>query len=169
VNASVSNTVKSNDSYFKQSLPNVYNKMAQVLEQRGVYQQALEYIKDSLSQKSDLPMTYDIEADVLEGLHRYTECIAAEQQAIRLSDGKYSWMQFRLGNCYFDTEDWVQAATSFRIVAEADKTDASSAYNLGLSLYNQGYKSDASVWYREALNRKPDEELRAKIQHALQP
>jgi tetratricopeptide (TPR) repeat protein len=76
-------------------------------------------------------------------------------------------MQADLGNCYFESQDWTQAEASFRIAAESDKADASSAYNLGLSLLRQGYTVDARNWFKEALNRKPDEALRAKILGAM--
>jgi len=56
-------------------------------------------------------------------------------------------MQFRLGNCYFATEDWAKAEASFRMAAQDDKTDAASAFNLGLSLQRQGYNGDAQQWF----------------------
>jgi tetratricopeptide (TPR) repeat protein len=158
---------KNDEKYFKKQLPIVYSDMAQVLEQRGVYQQALEYIKESLNSAPDNPYSLASEADILSDLGRNSECIAASAAAIRVSDGKYPWMHFRLGNCYFSTEDWAHAATSFRLSAEADKTDAPSAFNLGLSLQRQGFNGDAQQWFREALNRKPSDELRAKILRAL--
>ena len=82
-------------------------------------------------------------------------------------------MQFQLGQCYFDTEDWSHAVTSYRLAAEGDTTDAASAFNLGLSLARQGFlpikqkDPDANHWFREALIRKPSDELRAKILDAL--
>jgi tetratricopeptide (TPR) repeat protein len=72
-------------------------------------------------------------------------------------------MVFRLGSCYFDTENWSQAATNFQLVANAEKANAGAAFNLGLSLERQGYSSDAQIWFREALKRNPDDALRAKI------
>jgi tetratricopeptide (TPR) repeat protein len=158
---------KDNEANFKQSVPMVYEHMAEILNQRGVYQQALEYAKESLSLRPDDAFTLDTEADSLSGLERNSECIAAETAAIRASDGKYSWMQFRLGFCYFATENWTQAETSFRLAAEGDKTDAVSALDLGLSLSRQRYDADAQQWFREALNRKPTPEVREKILSSL--
>ena len=76
-------------------------------------------------------------------------------------------MQFRLGVCYFATEDWIHAETSFRLAAQGDKTNAAAAFNLGLSLQRQGYNGDAQQWFHEALNRKPDDEIKAAILRAL--
>ena len=112
-------------------------------------------------------MALDLQADLLYDLGQYSECIAAENKAIANSDGKYAFMQFRLGTCYAQAQNWARAEAAFRISAEADKTDAASAYDLALSLQNEGYGGDAQHWYREALNRKPDDELRAKIVSAL--
>ncbi len=167
VNASVTQSTKSNEHHFKRELPFVYRFMADVLEKRGVYQQALEYIKESISANPEDPYALITEASIFEDLQRNSECIAAAQAAIRLSDGKYQWMHFRLGSCYFVTENWSLAATSFQLSANADKTDAASAFNLGLSLLRQGYSADAQLWFREALKRKPDEALRAKIMRSL--
>jgi lipopolysaccharide biosynthesis regulator YciM len=166
VEASVK-TSKENERYFKSTLPFVYRIMAIVLDERGVYQPALEYIKESVAADPENPFTLNTEARIFENLQRYTECIAASQAAIRASDGKYPFMQFQLGNCYFDTSDWSKAETSYRIAAQADKNDAASAYNLALSLSRQGYTNDANQWFREALSRNPDAQLRAKILNAL--
>jgi S1-C subfamily serine protease len=168
VDASVKNGVKEDAHYFDDTLPSVYLDMAEILNDRGVYQPALEYINESISRKSDNPLALNTEADILENLQRYSECVAAAQAAIRVSDGSFPWMEFRLGSCYFDEEDWSHAADSFRISAAADKADAPSAFNLGLSLLRQGYSSDAKVWFREALDRHPDDELKAKILNELQ-
>jgi hypothetical protein len=167
VGASVKATTKTAQSYFESTLPTVYRSMAETLNGRGVYQSALEYIKEALAAKPDDPFSLDVESKILENLERYSECIAASQAAIRNSDGRYPWMNFQLGQCYFATENWTQAAASYRIAAEADKNDPASAFNLGLSLLRQGYGADARQWFREALNRKPDDELRAKILSAL--
>jgi tetratricopeptide (TPR) repeat protein len=163
VDASVKQTGKDAAQYFTTELPIVYSDMAEALEERGVYQSALEYIKESLATKPDNPFALNIEAEIFEGLDRYSECIAAAQAAVRASDGKYPWMVFRLGSCYFDTENWSQAATNFQLVANAEKANAGAAFNLGLSLERQGYSSDAQIWFREALKRNPDDALRAKI------
>jgi hypothetical protein len=158
---------KGNESYFNSTLPFVYRIMALILEQRGVYQPALEYVKESIASEPENPFSLNTEAKIFEDLQRYSECISASQAAIRASDGKYPSMQFQLGQCYFDTEDWSKAADSYRLAAEADKSDVASAYNLALSLARQGYTSDANQWFREALKRKPDDELRTKILNAL--
>jgi len=168
VDASIRNGNKSDAHYFDDLLPIVYAHMADILNDRGVYQPALEYIKESLSREPDDPLALITEAEILENLQRYSECVAAAQGAIRASDGKYPWMQADLGSCYFDSQDWVNAEASFRIAAEGDKNDAASAFNLGLSLSRQGYTADARNWFKEALNRKPDDALRAKILGVLQ-
>lgn len=167
VEASVKQTGDQDQTYFTSQLPVVYKYMAMVLEERGVYPSALEYIKQSINAKSDDPFALNSEATIFSDLQRYPECIAAAQGAIQISDGKFPWMQFQLGYCYFATDNWTQAAASFRIAAEADPNDAVSAFNLGLCLSRQGYDTDAQQWFREALKRKPDEALRTKILSAL--
>lgn len=167
VDASVRDTSQDNQRHFKGQLPSVYKYMATVLQSRGVDQPALEYIKESLAAKPDDPFSLSKEGDIFEDLQRYSECISAYQSAISVSDGKYPWMNFQLGNCYFDTENWSMAAAAFRRSAEADKTDAASAFNEGLSLARQGYGADAREWFNEALRRKPDDDLKIKIVSAL--
>ncbi len=166
VEASVQST-KENEKYFKSTMPFVYRTMAGVLEGRGVYQPALEYIKESIAANPEDPFAFEIEASIFADLERNSECIAAAQSAVRVSDGKYPFMHFRLGYCYFAAGDFSRAASAFRLAAEGDKNDAVSAFNLGLSLSRQGFEADANRWFREALGRKPDDELRAKILNAL--
>jgi len=166
VDASVQ-TTKENEHYFKSSMPFVYRIMASVLEGRGVYEAALEYIKESISASPDDPFAFDTEAKIFADLGRNSECISAAQAAVRVSDGKYPSMNFQLGYCYFAGGDFSRAEPAFRLAAEGDKNDAVSAFNLGLSLSRQGFGADADHWFREALNRKPDDELRAKILNLL--
>jgi tetratricopeptide (TPR) repeat protein len=163
IDASISDTSKADEHHFKNGLPIVYRDMATVLESRGVYSSALEYIKESLSLVPDNPFSFSIEADIYADTNRNAECVAAAQTAIKLSDGKYSSFQFKLGYCYFQMENWSQAATSFRLAAEGNTTDATSAFNLGLSLSRQGFNADAKHWFTEALHRNPDPETKAKI------
>lgn len=166
VETSVQST-KQNEKYFKSTMPIVYRMMADVLEERGVYQPALEYIKESIAANPEDAFALDTEARIFADLERNSECIAAAQSAVRVSDGKYPWMNFRLGYCYFATADFSRAASAFRLAADGDKNDAVSAFNLGLSLSRQGFQADANHWFHEALGRKPDDELRAKIVSAL--
>jgi tetratricopeptide (TPR) repeat protein len=154
--------------YYDEKLPGVYDVMAEVLENRGVHDQAYEYIKSALASQPDNPFFLSDEAGILESRGRFAECVSAAQAAIRASDGKYAFMQERLGDCYFDTENWTDAAASYRIAAEADTTNAAAAFNLGLSLQRQGFTVDAREWFRNALQRNPDTELRGKIMSALQ-
>jgi tetratricopeptide (TPR) repeat protein len=142
--------------------------MADVLEQRGVYQGALEYAREAVSLKPDDARGLHEEAEIFSDLNQFNECISAAEAAIRASDGKFSYMHFRLGWCYFRTENWTMAENSFRIAAEGDKTDFVSAFDLGLSLRNEGRTLDGNEWLREALRRNPDSETRTKILNLLQ-
>lgn len=168
IDASVTDTRDSAKGYFQEEVPVVYRDMSSVLESRGVYDQALEYVKESLAAKPDNAWALYYEAKIFDDLHRTSECTAAAKAAIRASDGKYSTMHFVLGSCFFQAEDWAQAADSFRIAAMGDKTDAAAAYNLGLSLDRQGFTADARQWFHEALRRNPDDETKAKILSSLQ-
>jgi tetratricopeptide (TPR) repeat protein len=142
--------------------------MAEVLNRRGVYDTALSYAKEAISLKPDYAFAMDTAATSYEKMERYTECVAMAKQAVQVSEGKFPGMHFRLGACYFDLEQWVQAGNSFRIAAEADKTDPAPAFNLALCLRHQGFTTDAKDWFREALHRNPDPDFRAKILGDLQ-
>jgi tetratricopeptide (TPR) repeat protein len=168
VEASVKNANKGVEHFFKQGLPVVYRDMADVLNTRGAYPSAFEYIKEAISADPQNAFGMYLESQILENMERYSECTAAAQEAVRLSDGAYPFIQFQLGQCYFDSGNWSQAASSYRIAAEANKDDAAAAFNLGLALLKQGFGADAHQWFREALNRNPSSELRGKIMLQLQ-
>jgi tetratricopeptide (TPR) repeat protein len=167
VTASIKNSDKNKEVEYRDKLPIVYEAMADVLNGRGVYQPALQYAKEAVAGDPDNAFALNIEAAIFDNLERYTECIGAAQAAITASDGKYPSMHFRLGSCYFSTENWSMAATNYRIAAEANPMDAVSAFDLGLTFQREGYGADARQWFSEALKRKPDAELRAKILSAL--
>ena len=167
IDASVKNTSDSRAKQFAERAPTVYRIMATVLEDRGVHDAALSDIKESLAAAPNDPNSLYEESQIFESLNQYSECVSSAKAAIAASDGKFRWMQFELGSCYFDMQDWVQAEASFKISADADKTDAASAFNLGLSLLRQGFGSDAKVWFNESLRRNPSAELREKIMDAL--
>jgi S1-C subfamily serine protease len=168
VEASVKNTNKGTEHFFKQGLPLVYRDMADVLNSRGAYPSAFEYIKEAISADPQNAFGMYLESEILENMERYSECTSAAQEAVRLSDGAYPFMQFQLGQCYFDSGNWSQAVSSYRIAAEGNKADPAAAFNLGLSLLRQGFGADAHQWFREALNRNPSSELRGKIMLQLQ-
>jgi tetratricopeptide (TPR) repeat protein len=167
VDASVKATSDTQTQQFNARLPIVYRFMATVLEDRGVHQTALGYVKSALAIKPDDPHALYEEALIFEGMEHYSECVSAAQAAIASSDGKFKWMQFGLGGCYFDLENWSQAAASYRIAAEEEKSDPAPAFNLALCYERQGFTSDAKVWFAEALRRNPGPELREKILNAM--
>jgi hypothetical protein len=59
------------------------------------------------------------------------------------------------------------AENSFRIAAQDDTSDPSSAFNLGLALLNQSRTVEGNQWLREALKRNPDAVTRGKILNLL--
>jgi tetratricopeptide (TPR) repeat protein len=109
-----------------------------------------------------------VDADALNHLQRFNEAINASKEAIRLSDGKYAFMHFRLGTSHFDTENWELARQSFENAAELDTKDDAAAYNVAVSLTRLGYFGDAAHWFEEALRRNPNrndrDDLRRRIE-----
>jgi len=167
IDASAKNTDKKKEAEYQAKLPIVYRAMADVLTNRGVYPPALEYVKEALAGNPNDPFALNIEAIIYDNTERYSECISAAQAAITASDGKYPYMHFQLGSCYFSMENWNLAAANYRIAAEADTEDAASAFDLALCFQRQGFTADAQQWFSEALKRKPSAELRTKILNAL--
>lgn len=100
----------------------------------------------------------------LQGQQRPTEAAVAAEEAIRLSDGRYSSMHFQAGSVYFDLRDWPRCARAFLKAAELAPEDDAAPYNAALCLARQGYFSDAARWMEEALARNPSRRDRADIQ-----
>jgi tetratricopeptide (TPR) repeat protein len=140
----------------EQRLSAAHRDIADVLNKRGVYSDALIHAKEATAlNESDAFSFYSL-ANALLGLHRPQEAAQAAQQAIRLSDGKWATMHFALGSAYFDMENWSLAAQSFQKAAELDPKEPASAYNVGLCMAKQGYYVDAAKWYEEVLRRDPN-------------
>jgi tetratricopeptide (TPR) repeat protein len=123
-----------------------HSQIADVLNGRGVYEESLNHIREALTIDPDNAFYQDTLANSLSGLRRFQEAITAAKNAIRLSDGKYSWMHFTLGSAYFDVQNWELSKQSFEKAAELDKTDFAAAN-----------------WFEEALRRDPNNSKRADI------
>jgi tetratricopeptide (TPR) repeat protein len=137
-------------------LSGAHRAVAEVLNDRGVYEEALSHASEATALNSEYAAAYDQQAVALLGLHRNQEAINAAKQAIRLSDGKYWDMHFHLGSAYFETENWQFARQSFEKAAELMPTSDAAAYNVALCMQRMDLFLDAARWFEEALRRNPN-------------
>ncbi len=137
-------------------LSEAHRAVSSVLNDRGVYEEALSHAKESTALNSENAAAYDQQAVALLGLHRNQEAINAAKQAIRVSDGKFGIMHFHLGSAYFETENWQFAKQSFEKAAELIPASDAAAYNVALCLQKLGTYLDSAHWYEEALRRNPN-------------
>lgn len=145
------------------ALAMAHRQIAEILNKRGVYSEGLNHAKESVTLNPNEAFAYDDLGDALKGLHRYQEALNAFQQALRLSDGKYAWMHFKLGSVYSEMENWDFAQQSFEKSAELDPKDPASAYNVAVCNAKRHYYGDAANWYEEYLRRKPNASDREDI------
>ena len=137
--------------------------IADILNDRGVYTEALVHSREAVSLYGSNAWYFEAEAEALNGLKRPAEAVTASTQALRLSDGRYAMMHFTLGSAYFDEENWALALQSYKKAAELDPHDASSAYNAALCDLRLGYREDAVNWFEEVLKRNPNYPDRDRI------
>lgn len=149
-------------------LGNAHRQIANILNERGVYQEALSHAREASALNASDAWAYDAQAEALLGLRRFQEAINASNQAIRLSDGKYSTMHFKLGSAYFDVENWEFARQSFEKAAQLNPKDSAAPYNVALCLVRLGYYRDAAIWYEEVLRRDPNHRNREEILSRIQ-
>jgi tetratricopeptide (TPR) repeat protein len=148
-------------------LAGAHEELAEALNRRGVYTEALTQARESLTMKGDNPFAYDQMADALFGLRRFQEVVNAAQQAIRLSDGKYAWMHFRLASAYFELQNWEFARQSFQKSAELNPKMFASIYNVALCYSKLGYYRDAITWYEEYLRQNPNARDRSDVEATI--
>jgi tetratricopeptide (TPR) repeat protein len=148
-------------------LAEAHRELAESLNRRGVYTEALSQARESLTLNPDNPFAYDEMADALFRLRRFQEVVNAAQQAIRLSDGKYAWMHFRLASAYFELQDWEFARQSFQKSAELNPKMFASIYNVALCYSKLGYYRDAITWYEEYLRRNPNASDRTDVEATI--
>jgi tetratricopeptide (TPR) repeat protein len=141
----------------------VNDDLAFALNVRGVYTEAMNYAREATKLAPDDPSAFDALGDAYYFLQRYNEAVAVEKEAIRLSDGKYGNMHFRLGTAYFELEQWKSAEDSFQNAFRQDPKLENAAYNIALCLQHEGYKVDAAQWYRKVLKINPNREDKADI------
>ena len=149
------------------ALAQAHHEVAEVLNRRGVYSEALAHARESITLNPNEAASYDEMADALFGLRRFEEVVNAAQQAIRLSDGKYAWMHFRLGSAYFELQNWEFARQSFEKAAQLDPKLAPALYNVALCYVKLGYYKDAIKWYEEYLRRNPSTTDRAEVETTI--
>jgi tetratricopeptide (TPR) repeat protein len=151
----------------EKDLAAAHQEIASILNERGVYSEALSHAKEATELDATDPWAFYQMGGALRNLHRPQEATVALQQAIRLSDGKYSDMHFLLGNAYFDTENWESAKQSFQKASELDRKDPLSAYNVALCFQRMRINVDAAYWYEEYLRRKPDADDRDRVRDLI--
>jgi tetratricopeptide (TPR) repeat protein len=144
-----------------------HTEIAQTLNKRGVYSEALAHAREALTLSPDDASSYDEMADSLFGLRRFEEVVTAAQQAIRLSDGKFAWMHFRLGSAYFELQNWDFAKQSFEKAAELNPKLSAAVYNVAVCYLRQGYYRDAAKWYEEYLRRNPNASDRSDVEATI--
>ncbi len=137
--------------------------IAIILNERGVYQEALSHAREATSIAPNSAWNYDAQVVALLGLRRFQEAVTMSTQAIRLSDGKWATMHFNLGNAYFELENWEFARQSFEKAAQLNPKDDAAAYNAALCYVNLKYYNDAATWYEEVLRRNPNHAQKQEI------
>lgn len=164
--ACVANGANKKDSDAR--LANAHNQIAQALNMRGVHEEALSHVREAVSMDPQNAFYQDTLADSLYGLRRFQEAINASKQAIRLSDGKYAWMHFTLGNSYFDIENWELARQSYEKASQLDPKDDAATYNVAVCLGRLGLLKDAADWYEETLRRNPNRPNKQELLNRIQ-
>lgn len=138
--------------------------LGEVLLDRGVYDEALKHAEVAATANEQNFFTQLLLARALNRMHRNSEALSAAKMALRLSEGKYAFVHFTVGSIYFDMAQWADAEDAFKHAAALDKTDAAAAFNVALSLQNQGYKSDGVDWLEETIRRDPKYPKRAELE-----
>jgi tetratricopeptide (TPR) repeat protein len=141
--------------------------IATVLNERGVYDEAVSHAKEAIQLDASDAWAHHQLARALNSLRRPTEAVSEAKTALRMSDGKYAEMHFELGSAYFELRQWPEAQRAFQKAAEMNPRDATAAYNVAVSLYNDKYFDDALTWYREVLRRNPGVTNREQIQQMI--
>lgn len=141
--------------------------IGEILLDRGVFDEALRHAQEAVAAKADDFGVQLLLARALNKLHRNTEALAAANSALKISEGKYAFVHFALGQIYFDLSQWSDAEEAFKHAAALDKTDAAATFNIALCMQNQGYGSDAADWFEETLRRDPKHPKRSELENRI--
>jgi tetratricopeptide (TPR) repeat protein len=138
-----------------------------ILEDRSAYPSALEHARQAVELEPTHFYGYLVMAQALNGLERPSEAESAAQKAVDFSDGKNARAHAALGHAYFSQKKWKLAKRAFEAAARSDPSYAEAAYNVAVSLDNDGFEEDAVFWYEEALRRNPKIENHEQIRQTL--
>lgn len=142
--------------------------VANVLNSRGDYSEAMSYAREATILDATNGTGFDALGDSFYYLQRYNEAVAAEKEAIRLTDGKFSYMHFRLGTAYAQLDQWRSARDSFEMAWNENPKNDTAAYNVAISLVHEGFNADAAQWYRKVLKINPAREDKDEISRGIQ-
>lgn len=130
-----------------------HDVMAEILVKRGVFDQALNEAKEAIGLEASNALYFSALADAFFGLRQFDETVTAAKQALTLSDGKYSWVHFRLGTAYFELQNWELARQSFEKASQLEPSEPAGPYNVAMCLLNLHYNREALIWLREVIRR----------------
>jgi tetratricopeptide (TPR) repeat protein len=135
--------------------------IATILNDRGVSAQAEGQAREARALEPGNAWTALELSRALLDQDRPTEAATAAEEAVRLSDGKFSSMQFAAGQAYFKLQDWTKCARAFEHAADLNPKDDTAPYNTALCLARQGFSRDAATWMETAIRRNPTSPDRA--------
>jgi S1-C subfamily serine protease len=138
--------------------------MASALNDRGVYSEAERNARLAIRYDPTSAWGFHELARSLLELRRFPESASNAQEAIRLSDGRFSTMHFIAGQAYFGAQDWPRCEQAFRNTWRLDESYVSAAYNAGLCVARQGYFRDAAQWMDTVLRAEPNRRDRQDIE-----
>jgi S1-C subfamily serine protease/Tfp pilus assembly protein PilF len=156
-------SLKGDDEYSKIGRAQAHQRIARVLNKRGVFEEALTHARAAKSLLPNDASTLTLESAALLGLNRGHEAIAAAKEAVRLSDGGDAEMHYYLGRAYYEQSRWSLAMQSFERAAELDPKHARAALGTASCLEQMGHAPEAARWYEEALRRNPAQKGREDI------
>lgn len=139
-----------------------------MLLERGVTDQAISHARQAIAVDGDSGAAFGQLAISLNRAERWSEAESAARNAIRLTDGRYSYHHFALGGALFEQKRWSESKTAYEQAAKLNTKDAAATYNVALCLMQLGFRTDAIYWYEETLRRNPKIDEADQIRRRLQ-
>lgn len=136
-------------------LSEIYYQLAQSLQKKGEFADAVQEYRHSLQLKPDFFWAQYHLAQSLLQLEKYQDASIELENAIALNPN-FSWSYYSLGDALLKLEKYEEAAQNYRLAIEKDPDFFGSYHNLGDALSKLEQYEAASQAYQHACQLNPD-------------
>ncbi|MBC2717948.1 MAG: tetratricopeptide repeat protein [Desulfobacteraceae bacterium] len=133
----------------------LFNKLGNAFFQKGLFEQALTYVKKSLKENPDNPVAGNNMGNILIKMNKPDEAVTYYQQALQLKPDDTELLN-NLSNAYLITGEIRKAVKYLNQALTIEPQKALTLNNIGTAYFYQGQYNQAEKFYLSAIEINPE-------------